>query len=401
MNETLLLVLGIGAIVAVVLLLRNPSARPSGRALPQTGRRVPGFLGGEGGARQVLERMSEGVLVVDRALRPEYANPAARDLLGLHGEALPPKIPGIEIAVAARKAALQGEASEAQVDLFYPRRLSLQIHASPLLDRDGAVLVLQDVTDEVRNQRMRREFVAHASHELKSPVASLQTLAEAGAQALKSGDTETAGRFSTKMLQELDRLSKLVGDLLDLSLLEEPGGRPDRMCDLDELVRKELGAAENAAADAGVALQQNPQGSISIIGDPQQLSLMVRNLVQNAIQYSQQGGHVTAGVRRSGSVAELTVSDTGIGIPFESQSRVFERFYRVDKARSRDRGGTGLGLSIVKHVVEMHGGEIELQSELGAGSTFTVRLPITQHDGTGMDGSDTARGSDDDEKEAV
>lgn len=375
MNETLLLVLGLSTLLAVVVFLLRP--RPEkGVTQPSTSRRGPWLGSSDGGAQQILERMSEGVLVVDQALRPEYVNPAARNLLGLQPGTLPPKVPSIEMAGAARKAALHGEISEALVDVYYPRRLSLKVHAAPLIDRDGAVLVLQDVSEEVHTQKVRREFVAHASHELKSPVASLQALAEATSDALEHQDLEAASRFSVNMQRETGRLSKLVEDLLDLSRLEEPLARPNKKCDLTALVRKEVAGHEAKAHDAGIALMSNSDEKVTIMGDEQQLSLLVRNLLLNAIQYTPEGGEVRVETRQLGDQAIFRVADTGLGIPLEAQGRVFERFYRVDRARSRDRGGTGLGLAIVKHVTELHGGEVQLHSELGTGSTFTVRFPI-------------------------
>jgi signal transduction histidine kinase len=255
--------------------------------------------------------------------------------------------------------------------------LTLRVQAAPLETDPAVMVVLQDVSEEVRTQRIRREFVAHASHELKSPVASIQALAEALNGAVPD-DLEAAERFSARLMNEADRLGKLVSDLLDLSRLEDPVRLPEEPCDLVDVARREVARLEGPAHEAGILLSSRFGNDLFIKGDPQQLGLLVRNLLENAIQYTHAEGHVTISTERTSTEAILRVVDDGVGIPLEAQPRVFERFYRVDRARSRDRGGTGLGLAIVKHVTELHGGSIELTSELGQGSTFGVRFPLLE-----------------------
>jgi signal transduction histidine kinase len=234
--------------------------------------------------------------------------------------------------------------------------------------------MIQDVTEQLKTQRIRTEFVAHASHELKSPVASMQTLAEALCQAVRD-DPLAADRFAERMVFESARLGRLIGDLLDLSRLEDP------QAVAEEIVDVSVGASrvvEDAAAEIrlkNIELSVEIEDGVLVRGDESQITVLVRNLVENAVRYTTDGGRVSVGVYHDGDAAVVRVSDNGIGIPLEAQARIFERFYRVDRARSRDRGGTGLGLAIVKHVAELHGGGVQLDSELGRGSIFTARIP--------------------------
>ena len=272
-----------------------------------------------------------------------------------------------------RNAAPQWLHTSEVVEVWWPNRGHMRVRATPLSD-DSVVVVIQDITDELRTQQMRREFVGHASHELKSPVASIQTLAEAVRQAV-GDDPRAAERFAERLVVEAERLGRLVTDLLDLSRLEDLDQVPKGPVDLARVALQELRAIKDSAESKGVELTSSIAPGVWVEGDVQLLSLMVRNLLDNAVRYTAEGGTTALEVRLDGAHALVEVADSGIGIPLEAQTRVFERFYRVDRARSRDRGGTGLGLAIVKHAVESHGGRIDLVSELERGSTFTVRIP--------------------------
>jgi signal transduction histidine kinase len=219
---------------------------------------------------------------------------------------------------------------------------------------------------------MRRDFVADASHELKTPAASIQAAAETLERALED-DPAAAARFAGQLRHEAERLSRIVSDLLDLSRLESdrPRFRPVR---LDELAREEAGRIDGQARLAGVEVQVDASPA-TVEGSPKDLTLLVGNLLENAIRYTPRGGTVRLDVGTEDGGAVLTVADTGIGIPTRDLPRVFERFYRVDRGRSRATGGTGLGLSIARHVAELHGGRVEAHSELGRGSTFRLVLP--------------------------
>ena len=322
----------------------------------------------------IIERMNEGVVVLDERLRPMLANPAARALVGLPDDSLPQRLPAESLAMLAWRSLREGRGLEQIVDLWFPARKSLRAHAAPLADASGVVVVVQDVTEQLRTQRLRREFVAHASHELKSPVAGLQVLAEAVRDAVRD-DPDAAASFADRIVHETDRLGGLIADLLDLSRLEEAEGAPQTPVDLSAVVAAEVASARFAAERGGKTLDVAVEPGVWVRGEKAQLGNLVRNLLDNAVRYTPDGGTITARLGRAGDEAVLTVADDGIGIPLEEQSRVFERFYRVDRARSRDTGGTGLGLAIVKHVAELHGGSVAVESEPGRGSRFFARLP--------------------------
>ncbi len=238
---------------------------------------------------------------------------------------------------------------------------------------DRVLLVLRDVTKARMIDAVRRDFVANASHELKTPAASIRALAETMVSA--ADDPEAMARFAAQMEDEAVRLSRIISDLLDLSRLEgETAERTEVR--FDRLAVDEAERQRGPAEAAGLSLKVGSNGRVVVRGSARDLGLMTRNLVQNAIQYTRAGGSIEVSVDTEGHQAILKIRDSGIGIPSRDQRRIFERFYRVDRARSRETGGTGLGLSIVKHVVENQSGTISVQSELGQGSTFTVRLPL-------------------------
>jgi len=328
---------------------------------------------------EILDHLGEGVLLVDDGLRPTLANGAARSLLGLRADTLPALIPSEEIVVLADRSVRGGTPEQGTVELWFPQRSTLDVKVAPMRS-GGVVITLRDVTDEHLAQRVRKEFVSHASHELKSPVASMQTLAEAIGRAV-ADDPDSAARFAVRLAAESERVGRLIADLLDLSRLEDPVRAPMEKVDLAEVIRNEMEACRPQAEVKGIRLSSHLEDGPPVAGDAQQLGSMVRNLLDNAIRYTSPGGGVDCTLSAEGDVVGLRVADDGMGIAREAQSRVFERFYRVDRARSRDRGGTGLGLAIVKHVAELHGGSVAVESELGRGSTFTVSLPADRDKG--------------------
>jgi signal transduction histidine kinase len=321
---------------------------------------------------ELLERMDEGVLVLTADLTPIRANAAARQVLQLGTGPLPSRLPNDVLAVARRSLA-EASVSEETIRLW-PSLRSLRIRSLPLDDQLGVAILIQDVTEELNTLRVRRQFVANASHELKSPVASLQALADAIRDAARD-DPDTARRFAEKLVAESERLGRLITDLLDLSRLEDPVNVSTRDIDLSHIASAQLSAVRPEADAKNLKIEDNIDSGVRIRGDDQQLGLMIRNLLENALRYTPEGGSIEIAVLREQQDAVVRIRDTGIGIPLNARARVFERFYRVDMDRSRDRGGTGLGLSIVKHVAELHGGHVGVESELGEGSTFTVRLP--------------------------
>lgn len=377
MNDLAWLVTGAlmaSGLIALVMLSVAARKRRAGSGAPSRVADRDGELIPSGLEWAILERLSEGLVVLSDLLRPIAANRAARELLGFPEGALPPRLPSDEVRTVARLALDRSETVEEIVSIWFPARLTLRVRAEPLDSRGGVIVVIEDVTEELKTQRMRREFVAHASHELKSPVASMQTLAEALRHAVHE-DQPAAQRFADRIEFESARLGRLIGDLLDLSRIEDPEKVPRETVDLSAGARRAMEDTEAEVAAKGITLHTEISDRVFVRGDEAQMAVLVRNLLENAIRYTPEGGRVLVDVYQDGDSAIVRVSDNGVGIPLEDQSRVFERFYRVDRARSRDRGGTGLGLAIVKHVAELHGGSVQLESELGRGSIFTARVP--------------------------
>ena len=250
------------------------------------------------------------------------------------------------------------------------------VRATPISGR-LVLLVLRDITERERVEEMRRDFVANTSHELKTPVGAVSLLAEAIESAAE--DPEQVRYFSSRLQAEVTRLGGLVNRILSLSRLQASDELRDvRDVSIDEVVTSAVEAYAVAADSAQVTVVRGGTKGLWVRGEPQILTEAVGNLVANAIAYSPSGSKVGVGVKLDDTVVEIAVTDRGIGIPEADQHRVFERFYRADQARSRRTGGTGLGLSIVKHAVQRHGGEVRLWSRPDRGSTFTIRLPMSE-----------------------
>ena len=240
----------------------------------------------------------------------------------------------------------------------------------------GCVMIeAADTSEVVRLEATRRDFVANVSHELKTPVGAMGVLAEAVLDA--ADDPDEVRRFGTKILNESTRLGNLVTELIALSRLTGAERLPEpAVVDVDEIVAQALRRSRIAGEAAGIEFIVDAPSGLTVVGDDTLLITALANLISNAIAYSPEHASVSVSRRRVGSWAEVSVTDRGIGIAPEHQERVFERFFRVDPARSRATGGTGLGLAIVKHVLNNHGGEVRLWSSPGTGSTFTMRLPL-------------------------
>jgi two-component system phosphate regulon sensor histidine kinase PhoR len=242
----------------------------------------------------------------------------------------------------------------------------------------GAVLVLHDISELRRLERMRRDFASNVSHELKTPLTSIQAYADT----LLDGALEDSGQnrtFLERIIQQSQRLQALIGDLLSLSKIETQSEMFDiqPVC-VDEAIQSCADGHLAVAAGKGVDLQWAAVEGLRVMCDPEGLGQILDNLVDNALNYTAAEGHVSIRSRREGECCVIEVEDSGIGISREQQSRIFERFYRADKARSREVGGTGLGLAIVKHLSQAFGGSVSVTSELGAGSIFQVRLPLAE-----------------------
>ena len=246
---------------------------------------------------------------------------------------------------------------------------------SKLFERDYVVLVLEDRTSDIRLDKTRRDFIENISHELKTPIGAIALLSEAIQEA---GDDRVAvAKFASSLNKESSRLTFLVQDIIKLSRLQSEEVIADaEVVDLNEVVLEALDRNEQLAANRKIRLISEQATALEVFGNKEMLITAVKNLVENAITYSDQGTSVGIGCTARDSVAEIVVTDSGAGISPEDQQRIFERFYRADPSRSRDTGGTGLGLSIVKHVAKIHRGEIKLFSQIGVGSTFTLRIPL-------------------------
>lgn len=253
-------------------------------------------------------------------------------------------------------------------------RRNLHVTAAPI-DAQGKILVfINDESEQQRVDAVRRDFVANVSHELKTPIGALMLLSEAVLGA--KDDPEEIQKFAQRMQSESKRLSELVKEIIDLSRLQSHDPLLAAYeVDIDEVVKESINLSESAAEARQIEISLNEKSSGVVIGDRDQLIMAVHNLIENAINYSPEKTRVTVTISDAGELIEVTVADQGIGIPETEQERIFERFYRVDPARSRETGGTGLGLSIVKHVALNHGGEIAVWSKEGVGSTFALRLP--------------------------
>jgi len=319
----------------------------------------------------ILSSMEEGVLLVDRDGHPVFSNDAFARHVGEPPADTDARLPAA-LQRAVQRAGYTGAVVRAETETGVPSRW-LRATALPVGDDGAVLLVVRDVTDARRLDAVRRDFVANASHELKTPVASIR----AAAETLRDGaidDPPAARRFTEQLDKEALRLSRIVSDLLDLSRLETGSDLQERVR-MDAVAADEVERLEERAADAGITLTLQADGVPSVLGSGRDLALMLRNLVDNAVRYTPAGGQVQITIAAEGDAVVVRVRDTGVGIPQRDVPRIFERFYRVDRARSRDTGGTGLGLAIVKHVAENHGGEVVVDSELAQGSTFEVRLP--------------------------
>ena len=380
MEIVLILAIALAVVATVVAVRSRTAAREAGAGADRRARELEEGLRAADDERRAMERvlssMREGVLLIGPDGRTAFANPALEQLLGGRpdsGEAILP----LGLRDAVRRAVVGHAATTAEVESGSPTRW-IRGTATPVGDDGSVLLVVSDITEARRLEAVRRDFVANASHELKTPAASIQAAAETIGTAARD-DPAVIPRFAAQLEREAARLSRIVSDLLDLSRLET-GSSLEEPVALDAVLRDEAERFEAAAAEARVALTVRTRAVPRIRGSARDLALMVRNLVDNAIRYTRPGGRVEVGLEPDEGQVVLTVADTGVGIPGRDLSRVFERFYRVDRARSRETGGTGLGLSIVRHVAENHGGSVSVHSELGMGSTFEVRLPAAPPD---------------------
>lgn len=301
----------------------------------------------------------------------------AREILGgtpHRGERLEAVGPNyIYVRDAMRRSREEGRPVECDVTIGGMPEKTVSIWAAPLEQDGGAIAVIADVTHMRELERMRRDFVANVTHELKTPLTSIRGYVEL----LSSGrrDEQTARQFYEIIEIEAQRLANLIDDLLELSSIEQASARPKaEPVPVAAAVREVFEQVAPMAQKAAVELHADVPEDLTVTMTHKHLQELLMNLTDNAVKYNRSGGQVAVCARREREQVTLTVSDTGIGIPPESVDRIFERFYRVDKGRSRELGGTGLGLSIVKHIAGLYGGSVQVRSTLGEGTVFTVRL---------------------------
>ncbi|MFQ5718995.1 MAG: ATP-binding protein [Acidobacteriota bacterium] len=363
-------------------------ARALNRIRARVAHRVAEARGEDHRMQTILAGMVEGVVATDRDERVVHINEAAARILEVEVDTAAGR-PIWEITrVVAVSEVLQAARQELAVIEREVRLVPgsgervVSLHAAPLREDagvSGAVVVLHDITELRRLEAVRREFVANVSHELRTPLTAIAGLVET---LIDDPDMEarTRQRFLSRISAQGRRLNDMVRDLLDLSRIESAAGTVEMSpTDLGAVVRAGievvLAATRGDRPDVDVVLPESP---VIVRGDDDSLQRAVANLVENAIRYTDRGGTVRVAVKATSDRAELTVADTGIGIEAAHRERIFERFYRVDRSRSRRGGGTGLGLAIVKHVAVTHGGTVEMESEPGRGSTFRITLPLAE-----------------------
>jgi two-component system sensor histidine kinase SenX3 len=330
--------------------------------------------------KEVLTVLEIAAVIFGPGNRVDYFSPTSVILGVIRDE----KLVGDSLLALVRKARKSGLPQSGQIELPRgpigegTRKLSVEIDFL-----DSPETVIATFTDESEAERIdavRRDFVANISHELKTPISALRTLSEA---VLVASDDPQVNKFSTMMQSQVDRLSTLVQEIIDLSRLQDADPLLDALhVDIDEAVNEAIDQCQVLAQTREIELIRGAAVGVSVVGDRTHLIMAFHNLIENAINYSPDSTRVSINTSTQGNIVEISVIDQGVGISEADQKRVFERFYRVDPARSRVTGGTGLGLSIVKHVVGNHGGDISVWSSTGVGSTFTIRLPIAD------DGSD-------------
>lgn len=329
------------------------------------------------GIAEVLAALPSSAVVLDPADRVLRASSAARAYGIVRGDEL---VIG-DLLALARQVRRDGVIRETEIEVavrkFGPDSTSFAVRVAPL-GGTGLVLVLaEDQTERRRVEAVRRDFVANISHELKTPVGALSLLAETIADA--SDDPDAVRRFTGRMQQESARLTSVIQDLITLSRIQgaEPMAEPDRV-PVEVVVDEAMDFVRTAAETKEIELVASGTESAVVMGDEGLLVTALRNLVANAVAYSPERTRVSISVEAVDEMVEISVADQGIGIPAQDLERIFERFYRVDAARSRATGGTGLGLAIVKHIMTHHRGEVTVWSKEGSGSTFTLRLPNAQ-----------------------
>ncbi|MFB6720359.1 sensor histidine kinase [Kribbella sp. NPDC056345] len=381
MDPTLAAVLGgvIGAALALLSLGAMMLSERSQRKIPESpDPAVPG------GVATVLSVLRSSAVVMGPEDQVLQASAPAHVLGIVRGERLVVD----DILTMVRAVRRDGEIRQQDLEIVRGRLGATQ-YVSARVAPLGSQLVLVLVEDRTRERRLdaiRRDFTVNVSHELKTPVGALILLADAVSEA--SDDPDAVQRFSDRMRVEASRLSRLVKEIIELSRLQgdDPLEHPHSV-DINAVIEAAVDRCRVDAEDRDIKIVVKTEPELEVMGSEDQLSIAIGNLVENAVNYSPDGTRVAVAAHPIGDLVEVTVSDQGVGIPTSDLERIFERFYRVDRARSRETGGTGLGLSIVKHIASIHGGDVRVWSVEGQGSTFTVRLPLRLESAPGQTGS--------------
>ncbi len=319
--------------------------------------------------RAAIDETALGIVIFDTARVPIVANPVGEVVLaGRTGEAVLRR----ELLEAVELAATTGEAALREVDLYAPAHRAFRIRAVPIDDGGGVVAYVRDLSEQMRVDALRRDFVTNAGHELKTPLGAIAVLAET-LQDVE--DPEQRRRLAERLTDESRRLADVVDDILVLGAIES-GTTPFEPVNVADVIDS---ASDRVSLHADAAhvkvVTEFGRSDLIVDGNPEQLVSAVVNLLDNAVKYSGPGSQVTCILLEDGDEVVIRVEDNGIGIADQYLDRVFERFFRIDRGRSRESGGTGLGLSIVRNVARTHGGSVSVESEPGTGSTFEIRLP--------------------------
>lgn len=338
--------------------------------------RRPADLDGTRFLADVLDALTIGVVVASPEGGIVYRNAGATGITrAAHSEVL------VEEAVDNYvRAAIGGRGGRKVLDLFGPPRQVVSVTALPLAN-GGAVAMIEDTTERALVDAVRTDFVANISHELKTPIGAMSVLAET---LCEQSDLDVVVRLSARISDEAMRVGRLIDDLLELSRLEYGGESQTEIVGITALVAESVERTQTLAEQQSISIETTgtdavPAGEVLVVeGNRRQLVSALQNLLENAIKYSEPGSSVQVSAGRSNGSVLIDVRDSGVGIPAKEIDRIFERFYRVDRARSRDTGGTGLGLSIARHIAVNHGGEILVHSIEGSGSTFTLKLPAAE-----------------------
>jgi len=333
--------------------------------------------------RAILDNMVEGVVAVDKDTRIISVNPTFAKIFNISEKVCQGKlfleiIRNSDISEIIAEVLIKGEFISKEISLVWPVQRIFQINASALFEREaisGCVLVIHDITEMRKLETMRRDFVANVSHELKTPLTSIKGFVETLLEGALE-DKENSRSFLEIIRDHTDRLNSLINDLLELSSIESRQVKPENQeVNLKELSQKILLGFGSQLKKKSIKVEIDLPDSLLIRVDPHQMEQVFTNLLDNAIKFNKDKGKVRIYAEEFIGEIRVTVEDSGIGIPEADVPRIFERFYRVDKARSRQLGGTGLGLAIVKHIVESRGGQVGVESTEGLGAKFWFTLP--------------------------